>query len=172
MEFYEGQLFGFWKILDPTPQFDVYKHANFKCLCTNCNKTISYIYRSRLLNKKYYNQCIRCSKNLDELVGYSQCQKRYFIQLKSSAKTRKIPFSIKIKDIYKLLVKQDFKCSLSDVPIDIDGKKNTASIDRIDSGKGYTKKNVQWVHVDINRAKGAMSQLEFIELCKKVVAKN
>ena len=44
----------------------------------------------------------------------------------------------------------------------------TASLDRIDSSKGYTKDNVQWVHKDINYIKRDLSDSEFITLCKKV----
>ena len=42
----------------------------------------------------------------------------------------------------------------------------TASLDRIDSSKGYIEGNIQWVHKDINRMKGDSSDNDFIKLCK------
>jgi hypothetical protein len=46
------------------------------------------------------------------------------------------------------------------------GGKNThnASLDRIDSKKGYVKRNVQFVAMPINTAKGDFSAKEFREL--------
>jgi hypothetical protein len=45
------------------------------------------------------------------------------------------------------------------------------SIDRINSDKGYTKKNVQLVCADVNVAKNDLKQKDFIKLCK-LISKN
>jgi archaellum component FlaC len=42
----------------------------------------------------------------------------------------------------------------------------TASLDRVDSAKGYIKGNVQWVHKDINMMKQQYSQEYFIQMCR------
>jgi len=42
----------------------------------------------------------------------------------------------------------------------------TASLDRIDSDKGYIKGNIQFVSKNINYMKNKLSHLETIELCK------
>ena len=60
------------------------------------------------------------------------------------------------------------KCALSGVDISIDYGGN-ASLDRIDSSLGYITGNVQWVDGKVNLAKRAMSDEEFIEMCKRVV---
>ena len=44
----------------------------------------------------------------------------------------------------------------------------TASLDRIDNSKGYLKGNVQWVHKDVNMAKGTMKNDSFIAMCKTI----
>ena len=46
--------------------------------------------------------------------------------------------------------------------------KFTASLDRIDSNKGYIKGNVQWVHKDVNTMKMDHTQEEFIKICTMV----
>ena len=66
-------------------------------------------------------------------------------------------------------LKQNKKCALTGSELEINV---TASVDRIDSKKGYTKDNVQWVHKKVNLMKGTMSQKDFIETCKSVVETN
>jgi len=74
---------------------------------------------------------------------------------------------------------QNKKCALSGLEIKFAANgygnthgETTASLDRIDSNKGYVKGNVQWVHKDINYIKMNLSEREFIKLCKKVSEKN
>lgn len=59
-------------------------------------------------------------------------------------------------------------CALSGLPI----TKDTGSIDRIDSSKGYIEGNIQWVHKDINKAKNDLDEARFIELCKLAAERN
>ena len=51
-------------------------------------------------------------------------------------------------------------------------KTATASLDRIDSTKGYIDGNIQWVHKRINTMKMDMSQKDFIDFCKQVAQTN
>jgi hypothetical protein len=44
----------------------------------------------------------------------------------------------------------------------------TASLDRIDSSKGYTIDNVQWVHKTVNLMKRELNQQDFIDICNKI----
>lgn len=44
-----------------------------------------------------------------------------------------------------------------------------ASLDRIDSSKGYIEGNVQWVTYRANVSKHTMSMNELYEFCKKVL---
>lgn len=74
-----------------------------------------------------------------------------------------------------LLMAQEMKCALSDMPIDTQKRrrsKATASIDRIDSSKGYTLDNVQWVHKDVNFMKSQFTQDYYIDVCRRVNEKS
>lgn len=51
-------------------------------------------------------------------------------------------------------------------------KKQTASLDRIDSNEGYIVGNVQWVHLVLNRMKSNLKETQFIEWCNLVVKHN
>tara|TARA_R110000851_G_scaffold332593_1_gene509159 strand:+ start:191 stop:766 length:576 start_codon:yes stop_codon:yes gene_type:complete len=85
-------------------------------------------------------------------------------------KRTRVPVTVTIEDVWELFLKQGRKCALSGVGLDIasTGKYNTASIDRIDSSKGYEMGNIQWVHKHINFMKRTYSQEYFIEMCSKV----
>ena len=78
----------------------------------------------------------------------------------------------------KILIQQNYKCSLSGVDLFFHkkGRKNrstgTISLDRIDSSKGYIKGNVQWVHKTINKIKLKLSNSEFKYWCKLVAENN
>lgn len=81
-----------------------------------------------------------------------------------------IPVTVTKEDAWELFLKQDRKCALSGVSIEISGnhRTNTASIDRIDSSKGYELDNIQWVHKHVNFMKRTYSQEYFIQMCKNI----
>jgi hypothetical protein len=89
------------------------------------------------------------------------------------AKARNIPFQITIQQAWNLFVAQKGRCALSGVPIvlnpsTVSAGANTASLDRIDSSKGYTQDNLQWVHAQINFMKHSLLEEEFITWCRRV----
>lgn len=51
-------------------------------------------------------------------------------------------------------------------------KSGCASLDRIDSQKGYSENNVQWAHKVVNKMNMNVSQKEFIGWCSKIKDKN
>jgi hypothetical protein len=85
---------------------------------------------------------------------------------------RKIELTITKEYAWKLFVKQNEKCSLTGLNLRFPEKHNdkswTASLDRIDSSKGYIEGNVQWVHKDVNMMKRIYSQEYFIYICKLI----
>lgn len=99
---------------------------------------------------------------------------RYFYSLYDGAKKRNIDFFITIDFLWELFEKQNKKCALSGLELYFPkyGDKptlQTASLDRIDSNKGYIEGNVQWVHKHVNYSKWELNQDYFIELCKLIV---
>lgn len=95
---------------------------------------------------------------------------------KSRAASKGLEFSISIKDIEKLITDQDNKCALTGVELNWKWEKmgrricppDRASLDRIDSTKGYVPGNIQLVTDIVNRCKNAYSQPEFLEMCRRV----
>ena len=113
------------------------------------------------------------SRGISHRKGTDHISLTHFNKIINSAKSRNIHFDLTIDDITELLVRQNFKCALSGVEIYAgynSDKTQTASLDRIDSSKGYVIKNVQWLHKDVNVAKMALSQDDFIQMCVAVAS--
>lgn len=74
-----------------------------------------------------------------------------------------------VNEIVGLIEKQDFRCALSGVTL----KPEEASLDHVtplSSGGTNEIFNLQWLHKDVNQAKGKMSNEEFIAMCRRVAA--
>lgn len=131
----------------------------------------------RLL-KKYKiksNSTSREGKPSKKTKKFGEIHQSYIYLLKNRANRKKLKFNLTGKYLWSLFLKQDRKCALSGAEICFPkawGAKSktliTASLDRIDSNKGYIKGNVQWVHKQINTMKMHMSDQEFINLCRMV----
>jgi hypothetical protein len=112
--------------------------------------------------------------------GFGEISKQYFTRTKRGAKKRNLEFNVTLEYLWNLFLKQNKKCALTDEDINFGSatqkqnnsfKNQTASLDRIDSSKGYVEGNVQWVHKYINNMKWDLTQNEFIEWCRKVSIK-
>lgn len=98
---------------------------------------------------------------------------KYWNKIRFSAQYRSIAFGLCLEEAREILENQNGKCALTGWEIGL-GRRSlqTASLDRIDSSKGYYKENVQWVHKDANRAKSDFTMEYFIDLCKSVAKMN
>ncbi len=101
--------------------------------------------------------------------------KLYLNRVKKNAKVKKLKFNLNSDFIEELLIKQDFKCAITNVPIELKGfeKETTiydsASLDRIDSKCGYIKSNVQWVMLGINYMKMNYSEEDLHKTLKLII---
>ena len=95
----------------------------------------------------------------------------YLSSIKNRAFSKGLECSVSKEYLWNLYLKQNKKCNLTGLDIVFRKKKGpqTASLDRIDSLKGYTEDNVQWVHKDINNIKQDYSLIEFVNYCKLVI---
>lgn len=80
-----------------------------------------------------------------------------------------------MEDLWNLFEKQERKCAMTGLGLTLRGygkPPGTASVDRIDSSKGYTKDNIQWVHKDVNKMKMDFTKEYFIEVCRLITEKH
>ena len=119
--------------------------------------------------------CLRkiCGKNNKSWTGFKEISGRTWYQIMQGAKERNIQFTISIKEAWEQYKKQNKKCAYTGLLLDMNAFKDsynfkTASLDRINSLKGYESGNIQWVHKEINFMKGNLSSAEFVKLCRSV----
>jgi len=90
--------------------------------------------------------------------------------IKTNAKNRKVDFSITKEYAWEIFIKQQGLCVYTDLPLFFgkstkDRSLTTASLDRIDSNKGYVQDNIQWIHKDVNSMKWDFNDTYFKKLC-------
>lgn len=147
------------------------------CLCLLCNKEC-VLQKTSVCSYKQGFSCRECAikartgeKNKN-WSGHGQIHGKFMYILNRMAKKRNLPCTVTISYLDTLLTLQNNKCKLSGIDILLTTESNkeecTASLDRIDSSKGYIEGNVQWVHKYINRMKSDFPDSVFIEFCKKV----
>ncbi len=73
--------------------------------------------------------------------------------------------------LWTLCLEQDRRCALWGLGLSRREKgrySGTASLDRINSSRGYVRGNVQWVHATINTMKNDLPQEDFVAFCEAV----
>ena len=86
------------------------------------------------------------------------------------AVSRGLTLTLTREDAWAIFEAQEGRCKLSSIPLVMGTSAHDASLDRIDSTKGYIPGNVQWVHKALNRMKGTLQDSEFREWCRLVTA--
>ena len=146
----------------------------WKCRCDCGNEVIKVsgdLGRTRSCGCKHSSQDQKTGsaspywKGIGEISGYR------INKIKTAASRRGIDYQLEDKDLWELFISQGKKCALSGLPIEF-GKKGrevgSASLDRIDSRKGYVVGNIQWVHKDVNIMKMDFGQDYFSDLCRRI----
>lgn len=137
-----------------------------KCSCGNEVKVPT----SRLKNGRTKScGCYRKRKRNHKWKGYCDISGSRISEIRLRARKKKMDFDIDAKFLWELILKQKYLCAISKLKISLD---KNASVDRIDSSKGYTKDNVWWVHKDINKMKMDLPMDRFLELCDTVSQSN
>ena len=96
--------------------------------------------------------------------GCGQLSGRYWCRVNQNAKSRGIPLTLTMEQAH---VTFTGRCALSGVTLTLD---KDASLDRIDSSKGYVVGNVQWVHKVVNQMKNDMPEQEFLAWVKLIAS--
>jgi hypothetical protein len=149
----------------------------FKWLCKCTCGQIEAFESHYLISGKQY-RCRKCAK-IDTAkslyTGIENLSGKYLSTIRRGARQRNLEYEVTKEYLYNIFQKQDGKCALSNLPIHL-GKQpgsqyeeQTASLDRIDSNKGYIEGNVQWLHKEINMMKQDFSELKFLMYCQLIV---
>lgn len=87
------------------------------------------------------------------------------------AESRAILFDLTASDAWSVYCEQGGRCALTGVPITISegGGRASASLDRIDPTRGYTRSNIQWTQQVANLARLDYTITDFVQNCRAVV---
>lgn len=166
-----GQKFGF---LTPINIDTSRNRVYWYCQC-DCGNTKS-VAAKHLVGKKI-TSCgcghHRRGKTNPCWKGYEDISGKYWETLRKNASNRGLAFSISIEYAWQVFLRQDGKCALTGQVLQFkshsENSDGTASLDRINSSRGYVRGNVQWVHKHVNTIKWDLSLDIFFKTCKMVV---
>lgn len=163
-----GLRFGMLTVTSATTKTNKHKSRLWECKCT-CGNV-------KLISRNNLEMGTRSCGCLNDRL-YGELPATYYALLKRDAARRSLSFLVSPKFIWDLFISQNRKCLLTNRELkfaaagEISSAK-TASLDRIDSSKGYIEGNVRWVHKQVNLCKWAMSDSEFIGWCQKIADNN
>lgn len=165
-----NQRFGRWLVIEEI-KHPKYGYKCWKCQC-DCGNI--RILNSTTLLKGNSNSCgclrkeIVTGEKAKQWTGYEKISGSLFAIIKCNAEKRNLEFNITIEYLWNIWKQQNGKCALSGLELNLNRIKGTASVDRIDSSKGYVEGNVQWIHKHLNKMKMEFSQDYFINFCNIV----
>lgn len=142
--------------------------AHWHCVCSCGRKRVM---RGSAIKINANHACTCTIKH----PSYEGIAGGYFGTIKTNARRKQLEFSISIEFAWELFQKQNARCALTGVEIFLPKKFRefyTASLDRIDSSKGYTVGNVQWVYRYVNELKSDFPQDELFSLVKMIYEHN
>jgi len=138
------------------------KEKNATLVEVQCKCGTVKVVRKYTILKGISKKCRGCMGR-ENFTGYEDLGGYHLNQIQRSAKKRNLEYKVTPEYLWKLLEAQDFKCVLTGEPIklsrtiDNKTKVQTASLDRIDSKKGYVEGNVRWIHKVVNQMRSYRS---------------
>lgn len=154
-------------------EIGIYRNGQNKwcSVCSRCKKEQAYTRKNHARQSQLFGwQCKACrasEKRLDSNRPVGN-KRRYFRRYRKGASLRQIDWALSEKEMFE---KFDGSCEMTGWEISLEYEKGTASLDRIDSSKGYEPSNIQWVHKMVNMCKNRYSIKQFVDMCRAIVAR-
>ena len=153
-------------------EHSIHQQKSADKICNELNiksKTVIF----RLLKKYKIKSNSREGRPHKKTKKFGEIHQSYICILKERSNRKNLTFNLNGNYLWKLFLKQNRCCSLSGIEIvfpkawGIRSKTQiTASLDRIDSNKGYIKGNIQVISIICNHAKNNLTHNEMLEFCK------
>ena len=177
---YVGKSFGLWTVTGFSHK-DKNRTQNWwvKCQCGESQVVLlSNLLRGTSIGCKKCGSLKNRGLKNSQWTGERYISGSFFGSVSQSAKSRGIDFGLTIKEVDKLICEQKFKCAYTGLDITFSQVQSgsnydrvveqTASLDRLDSSKGYFIGNVQFVHKSVNLMKWDLTEKRFLETINKI----
>lgn len=177
---YTGMVIGKWTVLKQDGFYVSTKgvrRRQWLCRC-ECGNTRTITLSCSLYGNRKTTQCKECAnKSFQKHEGFGGIIGSMWYTICQNAATRGHEVTVDPEHIWRLYELQHGKCALTGVELVLPARHKdkwhtNASLDRIDSSKGYVEGNLQWVDKKINLMKRDLLQSEFLEMCMKVANYN
>lgn len=166
LDIHIGDVYNNWTVIDgPFKKNNaLYYKVSCKCGAERLKQPGELVHGAKM--------CPKCARELlipkivkkNGAIGDLRISKLW--KINNSAKARNLECSLTMEYLWDLYLKQNKKCAITG---DYLPNINKASLDRIDSSKGYIEGNVQWVTSIANICKYTLTMEELIDFCKKVI---
>jgi len=167
-----GVKFGKWSVLEKAAS---YKGKSCWCVVCECGHSSTVTGTAlRLGQSKCCNECkYKYGVRHANWKGHGEISNTHWKRILRNAKrsNKQLLVEITVEYAWELFLLQNRRCTLSGMPLKFGSyysEETTASLDRIDSGKGYLVGNVQWLHKTINKMKQNMTDSDFLDFCRTV----
>lgn len=174
-----GKIFGQLKVIKRLPEYTKTRGALWECECECGNKVkLSSNALTSGNNVTCGNKINHEGTSLDtKNLRFGELPATHLSSIKQNAIKRNLSFDLTGEYLWKLFLDQNRKCAVSNIDLVFTPHRNshkfrsltTASLDRIDSSKGYVVGNVRWVHKDINKMMSNYGDTKFIDYCTRCV---
>lgn len=174
-----GRTFGHLRVLR-MEQTAKSKNGSYRAICLcDCGKEHETAAQSLMQGRTKSCGCDKSryektrGKNSVQFTGHEEIGGKLWSTIQRRARNRNLDFDLAIEDVWRLFVDQERKCALSSLPLVFGSGRTsatTASLDRIDSSRGYLLGNVQWVHKTVNIMKSTLPDEFFIGMCTRIAA--
>tara|TARA_B110000977_G_scaffold194682_1_gene271743 strand:+ start:801 stop:1391 length:591 start_codon:yes stop_codon:yes gene_type:complete len=155
------------------------QHWRVKCKCGYEDSIlISNLFRKTSTGCKKCGSLRNRGIRNSQWKGGSFISQSFLLSIRQSAEARNIAFKLSVKDLEKQFLSQNGKCAYTNLALNFSKVQSganqnrvdfqTASLDRIDSTKGYNKANIQFVHKTVNVMKWDFKEEYFLELIEKI----
>ena len=167
-----GDKFGKWQVLAKAESKNGKSCWHVECECgfaSIVTGTALRLEQSKCCNQCKYKYGVRHAN----WKGHGEISNTHWKRIIRNTKrqNKQLAIEITVEYAWEIFLIQKRRCALSGIEIAFGSyykNETTASLDRIDSSKGYILGNVQWVHKVINKMKQDLADSEFVSFCELV----
>jgi hypothetical protein len=140
--------------------------------CNICSRLYELTTDRIKANVNGCNECARINtprgKDSQYWRGGEYISSIFLSNVKRGARKRGIECNVTLAELDLIWAVQGGRCAYTNRKLSLTSDNCTASLDRIDSSVGYFSYNVQFVHKNVNVAKWAMLEEDFLAMIKEI----